>query len=82
MTQTEMREYYANKKPIAVYADGTYGGLEIMDIEYGVDDYVICRWNHGKPEDKYHRIKINYSKSVPTFRIDGYSISMNNVVRL
>ena len=81
MTQKELQERYKDAKPIAVYADSNWGGMELLDIEHGVDDYAICRWNYGTPEKKLHRVKINYSKSIPFIRIDGYGISMNNFLR-
>jgi hypothetical protein len=83
MTQKELTERYGNKPPIAVYADSNWGGLELLDVEHGIDEYAICRWNYGTP-GKIHRVKIQYTKSesVPYIRIDGYSISFNNLMRV
>ena len=39
---------YAGKKPIAVLPLNNYGGLEILDILYGIDDSVIVRDQSGE----------------------------------
>lgn len=57
MTKQEM-EQYRDKKPIAVYPMSNWGGIEILDIVYGIEDYVIWRYNYGEPEDIIHRAKI------------------------
>ena len=58
---------YIGKPAIAVYADSAYTGLEILAIEYGIDDYVIVRdWRtvftqQGKKKvEEIHRYKIYY----------------------
>ena len=57
MTKQEM-EQYRDKKPISVYPMGNWGGIEILDILYGIDDYIIWRYNWGEPEDIIHKAKI------------------------
>jgi hypothetical protein len=58
---------YIGKPAIAVYADSASTGLEILAIEYGIDDYVIVRdWRpvftqQGKKKvEEIHRYKIYY----------------------
>lgn len=76
MTKAE-RQMYVDKKPIAVYGISNWGGLEILDIEYGVDDYVISRFNFGEPEEVIHKTKINYNSNHPTFRVGRYLIRLD-----
>jgi len=58
---------YIGKPAIAVYAGSAYTGLEILAIEYGIDDYVVVRdWvnlytKEGKKKvEEIHRYKIYY----------------------
>ena len=44
---TPLYKKYAETKPIAVLGLGNWGGLEILDIEYGIEDYVIAAFNFG-----------------------------------
>ena len=83
MTKVEM-EQYRDKKPIAVYPMGNWGGVEILDIIHGIDDYVIARYNFGEPEkDKLHRVKIKYNKSgTPYIFLDGSYIRVDDMIKL
>ena len=80
MTKQEM-EQYKDKKPVAVYPMSTWGGLEILDIVYGTEDYVICRYNYGEP-DKLHKVKIKYGEHNAYIRLDGMIINLNNCVKI
>ena len=81
MTKQEM-DSYESKKPCAVYPLGNWGGVEILDIEHGIEDYVICRYNFGEPEKKLHRVKIRYGVNTTYFRLDGYRIRMDECMRV
>lgn len=62
MTRQEM-DQYKDKKPVAVYPMGTWGGLEIYDILYGIDDYVVYKENFGRQEKTFHKVKIRTAPS-------------------
>ena len=81
MTKEEM-EKYADKKPIAVYPMSNWGGIEILDIEHGIDDYAICRYNFGEPEKKIHRIKIKSGASVDYIMVDGTYVRLDDCIRV
>lgn len=81
MTKAEM-EQYADKKPIAVYPMSNWGGIEILDIVYGIDDYVVARYNFGEPEKKLHKVKINYGLNSSSFKLDGNYVSLDNCMRV
>lgn len=40
---------------IACYSIGAFGGIKILDIEYGIEDYVIWSWSD---EEKKHKTKV------------------------
>ena len=46
MTKQE-QEKYKDLKPVAVFPINSYDGVEILTIEYGIEDYVIVRYNQG-----------------------------------
>lgn len=49
---------YADTEPIGVITLCNWGGLEILDIEYGIDDYVIACFNWGTGRQQIRRHKI------------------------
>lgn len=81
MTKKEKKEY-ENKQPIATYCMSNFGGIEIMDILYGIDDYVVYRWNFGTPSE-LHTAKIRYGVNHSSFRTSaGYSIRLDECMRV
>lgn len=79
MTKQE-KEIYRHKKPIAVYCMSNWGGVEILDILYGIDDYVVARFNFGEPQEP-HRVKIRYGVKTDTFRIGRTTIHLDECMR-
>lgn len=80
MTKEEIAKY-ENKEPIAVYPISNWGGIEILDILYGVDDYVIWRYNFGEPEKKLHKAKIKYGPEVASIQAEGSYVRLDNCMR-
>lgn len=80
MTKEEIAEY-SSKKPIAVYPMSNWGGVEILDIIYGIDDYAIWRFNFGEPEEKIHRSKIKYGASTASITVEGTHVSLGDCMR-
>lgn len=79
MTKKE-QEMYLEKKPIAVYPMTNWGGIEIMDILYGIDDKVVYRFNFGEPQE-CHVAKVTGSHN--RFRTTaGYSIRLDECMRV
>lgn len=66
-------------KTIAYYSG--FNGLEIKDIEHGIDNYVLCvsgAWC-GKP--KPHRLKIYYTSASAYIKIHGYRVPLDECIR-
>ena len=81
MTKEEKRAY-EGKRPIATYLMNNWGGIEIMDILYGIDDYVVYRFNFGEPQE-LHTAKIRYGVNHSSFRTSaGYSIRLDECERV
>jgi len=76
-------EYYRNKKPIAVFTMSNWGGIEVLDIIHGIDDYVIARYNFGKPEKTIHNVKVRYTTAgTPYFRIGDDYIRLDECMKV
>jgi hypothetical protein len=81
MNKQEQMEY-KDKQPVAVYPMSNWGGIEILDILYGIDDSVVYRFNFGEPQE-VHRAKINYGVNHSSFRTTaGYSVRLDECMRV
>lgn len=80
MTKQEM-EKYKDSKPIAVHSISNFGGVEIMDIEYGIEDYAIWRYNFGEPEKRLHRSKIGNGNGYQFIQVDDFRIRLDKFIR-
>lgn len=59
------------------------GGVEIKEIEYGIDDYCLCVTQTMTNNPRAHRVKINYSADYrPYISIDGFHIYMDDCLRV
>lgn len=77
------KERCQNNETIAYYSGA--GGVEIKEIEYGVDDYIIflsgCWYGH---ECRAHRRKIYYppnGRDSAFFTFDGFKIPLDECMR-
>lgn len=69
-------------KAIAVKSISAFGGIEILDIEYGVNDAVIWRTNYGTP-GKTRRSRIYYTKNGrPYFKMNGHREYLDEYMRI
>ena len=51
-------EKYAETAAIGYYAMGIFGGLEILDIIHGIDNYAVACFNFGTGRQKIRRHKV------------------------
>lgn len=68
----EERLNYQNKESIAVYGLSNFGGIAIIDIIYGIEDYIV--WYNSQIESekrKIHVSKIYYSENGGFFKPYG-----------
>lgn len=78
----EMKEKYRKQDmPIATYCMCNWGGIEILDILYGIDDYVVWRENYGEPNKDVHCSKINHGVNHSSFRAGRYTIRLDECMR-
>lgn len=72
MFQQEFGTYPKDFKPIGTLCLCNHGGLAIMEVEYGFDDYVFVTDNYGDGYKNLSRCKIYYNaKGEPYFIRNG-----------
>ena len=77
MTKAE-KEMYRDKYPIGVYPLSNFGGIAVLDIIYGIDDYVVVQYY----DISIHRVKLNYTASGRCyFRLGRFRVYMDEVMR-
>ena len=81
MTKEEMKQY-EDKKPIAVYPMNNFGGVEILDVLHGDNDYVIYRYNFSMPEETIHKTKVYYGPKRAYIRIGDATVNIDSCVRI
>ena len=78
----EMKEKYKDAPAVATYCLSNWGGIEILDILYGIDDSVVYRFNFGEPQEA-HQAKIHYGVNHSSFKTcAGYSIRLDECMRV
>lgn len=78
MTRKEMN-YYSKVKPLAVMSITNNCGLEILEMQYGIDDYVIVRGFTGD----IHKYKLRYNNKGIYFKYcNGLRYYMNEFMRV
>ena len=67
---TEERKAYMEKEPVAVYGMSNFGGIAIIDIVYGTDDYIVW-YDSQQLQKKIHISKVydSYFRAYGSLRI-------------
>lgn len=75
-----------NKKDIlkmeAIAYYSGFNGLEIKDIEHGIDDHVFCVSGAWAGKQKPHRLKIYYTSENAYIKLHGYRIPLDECIRV
>ena len=66
MTLTEKTKY-AEAKPIGVLGLNNWGGLAVLDVIYGIDDYVVACFDYGDKRSNIGRHKIEETANGRSF---------------
>jgi len=80
MTKNKKNEYM-NKKSVAYYSG--LNGLELKEIEHGINDYMILVSGAWSGTKSVHRVKIQFYKNGDSFiNLQGYKINLNEFIRM
>jgi hypothetical protein len=67
MKKEALYEKYQQTIAIGMYPMCNFGGLEILDIIYGIDDYAVACFNFGTGRQQIRRHKIQTTESGRSF---------------
>lgn len=60
------------------------GGVELKEIEYGTDDYIICVAGAWSSKKSVHRLKVYYStrNKAEYVKLNGYRLYFTDCLRV
>ena len=74
------KKYYLEKEYIGYYSG--YSGIEIKEIQYGIDDYIVFVAGAWCSNKSVHRSKVYYTLSGRDyFRYNGNRIYLDECIR-
>lgn len=74
---------YADTKAVGCYCMSNFGGLEILDIENGFEDYAVACFNFGTGRQKIRRHKIQRTLTGrPFIRKNGIRFYFDEIMRV
>lgn len=76
-------EQYENKKAIGMLPLSNFGGIEVLDIIYGIDDYVIACMNYGNGRQHIRKHKLYTTAKGRTYFLKlGNRCYMDEILRV
>ena len=73
---------YENKKALGVFTLSNFGGIEILDILHGIDDYAVACFNFGTGRQQIRKHKIYYTAMYrPYIRKQGTRYNLDEILR-
>lgn len=79
MTLTK-KQVCSQNKAVAYYSG--LGGLELHNIEHGIEDYVYCVSGIHSNKKNYHKLKVYYSDDNSYIKFSGYKIPLNECIKI
>lgn len=81
-----MKQYeskYKETVPIGTMCLCNWGGLEVLDILHGINDYVIACFNYGNGRRNFGKHKIEYTRGdKPYFRKLGSRYYLDDIMEV
>ena len=80
---TELEKFdVLKKKTIGQWTEMGIGYVEVKQIEYGIEDYLICTSMNFTPDPKVHRLKIRTTRGGrPYVVLYGRSLYLDECLR-
>lgn len=83
MKKMPLYKKYAETKAIGYYCECNWGGLEILAVENGFEDYAIACFNFGSGRQQIRRHKIQHFDSGRCFiRKQGRRYYFDQIMRV
>lgn len=83
MKRVPLYKKYAETRPCGVYTLCNWGGLSILDIEYGFEDYAVVCFDFGNSRQQIRRHKIQRTASGrPFIRKQGRRYYFDQIMKV
>lgn len=56
------------------------GGVELKEIEHGINDYIYCISNAWHDKKRYHKVRINYRVKGSYIIVRGYRLKLSEAI--
>lgn len=77
-----INRYLIGCKPIAAYATSAWGGIVVLDFDYGIEDYCLCGINNGVGNGDLRWRKIYTSENGKNFiKYRGQRYNLSDFIR-
>ena len=73
------KEICQSNETVAYYSG--WGGIEIKEFEYGIEDYIYYVANAWYSPKTYHKSKVYYDSDIPYFKYNNHKIPLNECIR-
>ena len=78
-----LHKTYENAKAVGTLPLSNWGGLEILDILYGIDDYAVACFNFGTGRQQIRKHKIQYTQAGRSYiRKQGVRYYFDEIMRV
>lgn len=78
-----LKEQYKNTMAIGYASISNWGGLEVLDVLYGIDNYLVTCLNWGEGRTRISRNKIYTTASGREYiRKDGRRFYLDEIMRI
>ena len=78
-----LKEQYKNTMAIGYAGLSNWGGLEVLDVIYGIDNYLVTCLNWGEGRTRISRNKIYTNASGREYiRKDGRRFYLDDIMRI
>ena len=79
---TPLYKKYEETEALGCFPMCNFGGLEILDIEYGIEDYIIACFNFGTGRQQIRRHKICFTPAGRSYiRKQGTRYYLDTIMR-
>ena len=86
MKTETLKQIYERKRPLAVYAESAFTGIELMDYESGIYDFVFIAVVNSDGTKKYFKRKIETEYSdeeiLDYFKMYGKKYFLRDFIRV
>ena len=81
--KTALYKQYENTKALGSFPMSNFGGLEVLDVLNGWDDYLVACFNFGTGRQQIRRHKVCYTENGRAYiRKQGWRFYLDQIMRV